>query len=310
MKAIIFFIFFVLTSCSTYDKNFRATSSEQSLSEINCSEVTSKISGIDSPNYNYFRDLLKRGEKAPLKDFLNFWYPAKINFNDDLTYFFKCQVRPWSPLVYVDGYDEKGELTPECSPDVLYSWGPKIKLDSMANGLRNEENWHGSANPGRKTLYTALTPFSTYAYGTYQVRLKIKPQTIYQTRDCNDSSGTICVRTATFQEFNIEDAGVIESWSFGTPEQYDEMVRDIIKFSSGKKAQGYYSKEPKGKGLNRLFGNLADGVEDSERKLKENLLEHIRMVINEEGQIRFYSGSCQNRKLHFKTSKPTYFNPN
>lgn len=310
MKFLVFILILISVSCSIIGRNFRSISSEQRSSDIDCSENTSKITAVDSPNYNHFKALLAKGENASLKEFLRFWYPFENKSEDTLTYFFDCQMRPWSPLIYMNGYDEKGQLTSACSPDVLYSWGPKIKIDSMTSTLRNDDRWVGSANPPKKTLYMALTPFSTYAYGDYQVRLKMKPNTIFETRDCHELPGTVCVRTAMFQEFNIDDAGVIESWSFGTPEQYDEIVRDILRVSSGKRAQGYYTREPRGHGMNRLFGNLADGVNDSEKKLKENLLEHIRMIINEEGQIRFYSGSCQNRKRHFSTTKPTYFNPN
>lgn len=278
--------------------------------EDNCSENTSKISGIDSPSYNYFQHLLKRGERAPLKDFLKFWYPEKDIRDDEATYFFQCQNRPYGPLVNVSNYDFNQQLNSECSPDVLYSWGSLIKLNSMSTGLKNGLPWEGSPNPGRDNLYTSLTPYSTYAYGPYQVRLKIKPEVIYKTRNDHDEAGVINVRTTVFQEFVLNDASVIDSWSFGTPEQYDEIVRDILRIKSGKRAQMYYTyEEPHGWGIGRIFGNLADGVDDSEKTLKKNLLEHIRLIINGEGQINFTAGSCQNRKLHFATNKPTYFNP-
>lgn len=114
----------------------------------------------------------------------------------------------------------------------------------------------------------------------------------------------------TYQEFNISDAAVNESWSYGTPEQYDEIVKDIIRISSGKRAQGYYVFEPKGIGIERFIGYLSDGLADNEETLKQSLLGMLEMILNGKGRIHYAKEICRNRNLHFSTRHHSYFRPN
>lgn len=296
------------SACSTYNQSNRNPAAVQLSDTVEfCSEEFTSITADNSSQKQYFENLLKRGTKAPIKDFLKLWYPERGKGNEIEPYFFHCQSEPWGPLK--GGGDDK--LTPSCKPDTLYSWGPLEKLNSLKNAMPNGETWSGPPNPARHILYTSLTPASTYAYGLIQVRFKIRPEVEFDTSFFGGKNKKeVQVHTLTYQEFNIFDSSVIESFSYGTPEQYDETVRDILKLASGDRAQAYYSRAPRGWGMRRLYGSfLADGLTVSEEVLKSNLLEMIRMILNGEGRIHYVKEACQSRGRFFSTDRPTYFNP-
>jgi hypothetical protein len=105
-------------------------------------------------------------------------------------------------------------------------------------------------------------------------------------------------------DFYISDGSVVDSWSFGTPQQYDEIVRDIIRLQSGKRGISYTSQ-------GGPVGSLPawDGHVTNEYVIKQNLLEMIREILNGEGRIFYAKGSCRNLKRHFSTDKHSYMNP-
>ena len=110
-------------------------------------------------------------------------------------------------------------------------------------------------------------------------------------------------------EFDFSNFQVVESWSYGTPEHYDEIVRDIQRISSGARALGYLAAEPAGSGINRVYNaGIGEFGQQDEATLKRNLLSMVHMILNHQGHIYFNHGVCKNRKAHFETERPTYFN--
>jgi hypothetical protein len=302
---------------------------------LNCKE-DSVANANDSKNLEYFKQLLKKGESAPLEDFLTLWYPDReAEFEED-PYFFDCQKQPWMPLTKMD---KKKFLVDECKPDVLYSWGPEIKLDNMKERMPDNKTWSGSPNyrqDNSSPLFMSMSPVSTFGYGDVSVRIKVKKTVPFKSGDISSSHApnTIKVRNEElFNDFTTKDSNVIESWSYGTPEHYDEIVRDIKRFKSQKRAQSYFS--PAGKensaadtkekverysktsGDEKLYYDLPqygtysnlDGYDFDETILKQRLLRHIEMVVNGEGRIHYGSEACRNRVQHFRTKRRTYFNP-
>ena len=160
--------------------------------------------------------------------------------------------------------------------------------------------WSGKPNPivPKGALYTSMSPVATYMYGEVPIRIKIRPKTSFVVDVfCDEETPhKPCYRNLIYQDFTIYDANVIESWSFGTAEHYDEIVRDILRISSGKRGIGYTQKAPYGSGLNRLFSfGGFDGHRSDEESLKKVLLEMIRMILNNEGRIYYSDGACQPR---------------
>lgn len=283
--------------------------------ETNCSETSGPITADNSPNRTYFQTLLKKGMRAPIGDFLKLWYPKKNN-TETKTYFFDCEKEAWGPLATVGHYIPEG-----CEPDTLYSWGPKVKLDSLNNTYQDEKAWSGLAYPGQPlnyhygtegpphgSIFTVISPASCFSYGLVPIRFRIKKGTRFQ--DVQATMKDTVHQNET--EFTFFNASVIDSWSYGTPEQYDEIVKDILRISSGKRALSYRpvgEKGPYGVGLERLYNSgVPENGDQDERTLKRNLLEMIRMILKGEGRIHYAPGSCKNREKHFSTDRPTYFN--
>ncbi|RYZ92786.1 MAG: hypothetical protein EOP06_03200 [Proteobacteria bacterium] len=230
-----------------------------------------------SANAEYFAALLKRGPAAPLKDFLVLWKPeqAVAASNPDLS---KCTM-----------------IESVCSIDTIYSWGSKEKLTYIEGSMPDGEQWIGAPN-GNRAIYALFSAVGTYAYGDIPVRIKLKPNSF---------------EVFPNWEVKLTDASVIDSWSFGTAEQYDEIVRDLRQFQSGKLWFGYHATKGIEDGSkDRLFySGLLDNHAFTEASLKKSLLNLIEMILRKEGRINFSAGACRNRVAHFSTSYPTYIIP-
>lgn len=281
------------------------------LEMIGCSQPFGPVSAKDSPNRDYFEKLLKRGEIARLEEFLKLWYPDRGGAVDD-SFIQRCQTSLWSRLKSNGDY-----LTPECSPDVLYSWGPREKMDGFKRTVPDDATWssliHRPPSPigaREPLLYATISPVATYAYGLIPVRLKIKKGTSYKlTSNVQGSDREIVYYPWPGEDFILKTGTYVENWSYGTPEHYDEIVRDIRWIASGKPGIVYYG-APNGQGLERVNSlRVFDGHEGGEPVLKKSLLEMIRMILSEEGRIYYQKGSCRNRTKAFQVPKPTYFAP-
>lgn len=281
---------------------------------------------LSSINKSYFEELLKLGTTAPIEKFLKLWNPDEKEFEDD-PYFFKCQKNPWG---FIDKTKFRGKaelMVDECKPDVLYSWGSEAKLENILKALPDGKVWNGPANPhtqmkdyasknGVPVLYMALTPASTFGYGSTLIRIKIKKGTPFRVREDGAKNKEVgFLKHQLAQDFKITDSSVIESMSTGTEEIYDEIVRDLLRIKSNKRAQLYFydpneKHDTKRTGLDRLTGiGQLDDTYFSEVKLKENLLHLIETILNQKGKVHFQKGVCPNYNNHYRTEKRTYFNP-
>lgn len=277
------------------------------VSSASCNEPFGPISADDSPNKSYFKDLLKRGESAPIDDFMKLWYPDQHAGADTEAFFNQCQQEPFKGFRWISPDQGLGP----CAPDTLYSWGPKAKLVSIRNTLQDNKVWKGPANPGR-LLFTTFSAIGTFGYGLIPIRFKIKPSTQFAWEHPDDGNTVQYFGFSVQQDYVIHDAAVIESWSFGTPEHYDEIVRDYLRFKSGQSWIGYIPYEANVGatffGKRSLFIRI-DSHDFTEDGLRAALLEMIRMILNREGRIYYSKNSCRNRKFEFETRNATYVNP-
>jgi len=253
--------------------------SKSTNSLLNCDETSTVLSADNSPSKQYFIRLLKSGISAPLNDFLIFWYPER---NTD---------------TFSDADLEQCEIE-GCNLDTFYSWGPLAKVKTFMKTMPDGKKWSGFPNPGHMfaTLFSAV---GSYGYGLIPVRIKLNGNKYPVHPD---------------REQSISDGSEVESWSFASPEHYDEIIRDLIRYKTNKLWHGYtvFERIKNEKGFqNQLFFDLGiDGNEFSENVLKRNLLKMIQMILNREGRIYYSKNSCRNRDLAFKTKFPTYINPN
>lgn len=303
--------FFCLLTISFSAHGSPGNVSPGEVSQASCSQGTSELGGDDSPNYQKFQQLLAKGVSADLSEFLILWNPARFQHFDG-AYFFQCQVQPWGEIQKVN------TIIPErCSPDVLYSWGYENKLKSLLATYKNNETWQGPASPGdhksrsslpKGTLFSTISPVATFSYGSTPVRLKLKSAIVISSSGIGEPD-KIANFAGELEDYDIFNFNVIESWSFGTPEIYDEIVKDILRITSGARAIGYIRGTPEGTGVMRLLNaGLGEYGSQMESTLKQNLLTLIEMILKHQGQVNFAAGTCRNRAAHFYNVKPTYFN--
>jgi hypothetical protein len=275
-----------------------------------CDQAAGPITADDSPQKSYFADLLKRGMSAPLSDFLKLWYPDRKGISADQNpYFFKCENGPYGILMPTETTNGIPSLTPECSPDVLYSWALEDRFEAIKKAMPDGETWSGPIFPWPNMLYTTLAPSATFMYGSIQVRVKIKPGTRF-----GYSSSTlnqIQFDNTNYVEYHFNDPSVVESWSYGTPEQYDEIVRDYLRIHSDKRAilYGAFGAGTSDISVMSNFNTPWDDHPAGDDVFQQNLLNLIRMILNGEGRIQYSKGACRNRLNEFSTPKPTYFDP-
>jgi hypothetical protein len=283
---------------------------------LNCNEAVDLGTGADSPNVQYFKDLYTRGQAAiqagtplDLSEFLKLWYPAHGDGSNLDSPFFACEDQPMGAFTKADPTNP-GAPAADCRPDILYSWGPAVKMDILTN-MVDGQAWSGALNQGGQILngteFASISPVTTFGYGDYLFRFKIKKTTPYVFSSFGTTVGTIGVRQDMYHDFAIADSGVVESVSVSTPEIYDEVVRDLLRFESGKQVSAY--NVAAGTTIDRLFNQLVDGHDQSQTHLENNLLLMIGQILNGQGVLRYNQGVCRNHQLTFSTAYPAYFEP-
>lgn len=287
---------------------------EASQSLTNCNEPSSAVTASDSSQINYFKTLYAKGMNANFNEFMHLWYPERRGSTVE-TYFLKCQSKPWSGLVYTANQ----YLKKECSPDVLYSWGSMAKVKTIQSTAPDGKPWTSILNKTSVKLlrdspmiYATISPVATYQYGLVPIRFKLKKSTpIFGVRDVGTRDGVVTYYDWGGNDFYFLKGDILENWSFGTPEHYDEMVRDIQNYIVAVNGGiAYDSNITMHRGLTNIFNMEAhDGHSVGEQYIKAALLEMIRMILSNEGRIYYNEGSCRNRQRTFQTDKPTYFTP-
>lgn len=223
-----------------------------------------------------------------------------------------------------DGYLDK-----DCIPDVLYSWGNFQKLSWFQSNLKNNQTWPRTFE---KSVYTTTSPAATFGYGPVPLRFKIKPRVKYKVlhedkiytcdqfvkNDLADESeflDTVFMRVVirselSFVDYIICSPQVIDSWSFGTIKNYDEIIKDYKWIQS----KNYYNYET------YVKRNGQDYFFDANIDLKytdfssEYLFQNLKMLrwIAESGLggIYYSKSSAQTPSSHYNIQNPIYFNNN
>lgn len=273
-----------------------------------CDEPFQPISAKGAPNYAYFAKFVTKSDgDVSLKDLLVTWYGPRreVPATEDL--FARCLVGDWGKF----RKNEKDQLPADCTPDVLYSWGPRVKVDTIAGAAPDGELWSGPMNPTRSSLFSTPGAIATFMYGEIPIRLKLRPETtivVNSNRYANPISNDQWGAGGT-GDFCVNRAEVVESWSFATPEHYDEIVRDALRVASGKPGVTYIE-PPTGEGLSRLSSFRGwDSHDSSARALTSALFRMVQSILREEGRIYFAKGTCRSRAEHFRPRKPSYLNP-
>lgn len=134
----------------------------------------------------------------------------------------------WNPLPFDR---EHHRYHAGCEPSVLYSWlSAKEVIDTKDPG------W--PTRVGKAFFHR--TPLSTFLYGNFSYRVKLKPGTkfkhdpdwdthYYCRHPASEKEDTVYIWSDAnigFSEYVLCSNGPIESWSFGMPEHFEEMKRE------------------------------------------------------------------------------------
>ena len=222
-------------------------------------------------------------------------------------------------------------LNSECTPDTLYSWGNYLKLEWFLSNLPDKENWSGKL---LKPLFTVSSAAATFAYGNMPIRIKLKPHTrfrllvnppenicendnpawgISKTETLNTVFSRLVLRPdgLSFLEHIICGKDVIESWSYGTKEHYDEVIRDYTWMTT--KNYNYWEAYVKYSGVDGFMGINVDPdlkyVNFSPADFKSKIETWRNLSSQGFGQVMMRKNDNQTQAQHFKTAWPIYFNP-
>lgn len=136
------------------------------------------------------------------------------------------------------------DLLPECSPDTVYSWIPAKEADLLFIVLSDPVNWKKSFKELgiRNGTYAALTPVSTFLYGSVSVRIKLRrfPARYFPILNadrCKNALlnpprkikivGKMLGNAGRSYEIQLCRPDVIESISMAMPEHLTEMENDL-----------------------------------------------------------------------------------
>lgn len=242
-------------------------------------------------------------------------FPQKLN----------CEVKSQR---YHLTHNKDGYITPECTPEVLYSWGGFDKLNWFVNNLGNSKWPHQLP----RSLFTTSSAAATFGYGPVAIRIKVKPSVRFRLvvspsgNTCEhyisegyltsqNLSNTIIARLdlrddgLSFMEYAICSGGVIESWSYGMPEHFDEILRDHHWMTT----KHFYQWEAYAKrnGVDKYLDNDLDTTSTKYKAVYslEVLQARIGMLraLTNDGFGQVLAPSAQARARHFRITKPNYF---
>lgn len=254
--------------------------------------------------------------KPTPKEPFRLYDPIEISGQQKLLNLSTCANRPgaWEKMRPGNGRP----LAPECEPDTLYSWGAQDKIDFLKVAL-GKENWKEVF----RTVYAARSPLSTFGYGPIPIRIKLKssPELFsgpaWLSRDWCESQATQLTmkvyfnRRDDYSDWSFCNSQVIHSWSYGTPEHYDEVIRELAFFDTKKDRLDefdFYAFEQAS--VKTVFGVTVDYHLFTREKLTESMI--AWQALAEQGGLIFYSPSLpeseKTRDAHFKTEHPVYFN--
>jgi hypothetical protein len=285
------------------------------------SNPTANNSAMTFVNANYCSDYIKRLKTANISptpltesELRTLFYPKPVNVG--YTYG-DCQ----DPALghHLVKRDALGVLPDSCIPDTLYSWGDYGKVIWFRDRYEKSGNWNA---PFERDLFATQSPVATFGYGPVPLRFKLKAGTKAKVstqnstrRTCksipdDEKVDTILINHwqvggGTGVDYVICSMGPVESWSYGTKQHYDEIIRDLnwIETHDYIDYELYYKKA----GVDLFFDNSLDGHEFSRNVLWQHL-RNVRQLIDLELGGVFHQNSAGKEAQHFKTKLPIYYN--
>lgn len=302
-------------SCSAFDNK------NKKIADLSLSECQGKEVYVYEPQNQAY--LFGPGKKAyqsmSLENILHDIWQLPSN-SDLLKLWFPWQKDPtigyeWRNCIddLEGGHPIRGlELHPACRGDTFYSWGTLKKIESLKS-VMGSTSWANKM----QALYLARTPIGSFGYGPYAVRVKVRSDVgwkriDYSVTPCSsgDIDRTIFFRTKPVYESALFDIiicspHVIESWSYGTKEHYDELVKDVEWTINKKRSEDItemYVNDPR-----FLNAQGIDGMDFRIEGITPRLKSHLKISQENTGEV-FAHPALKKITEHFQTKYPIYFN--
>lgn len=265
---------------------------------------------------NYIASIVKKSvrKKYSQSELLSLFNEKPANVGYTLG---KCQDPSASYHLVATGED--GSLLPECVPDTLYSWGDYGKLKWFKDRYSTSGDWTA---PFERDFFLTQSPLATFGYGEIPLRIKLRKdvkvilsKSSADQRSCanltTDEKATSIILNrwnmfhGTGLDYILCSMGPVESWSFGTKEHYDEIVRDYqwIEKNNYKDYELYYKKD----GVDQLWNTNLDGKTFTLEVLLKHLQINRELIDLKLGRV--YEQRSGLSKTHYQTKNPIYYNP-
>lgn len=225
-------------------------------------------------------------------------------------------------------------------PDTLYSWGPQEKISFFqrlgfpSGTIRNYVGGKSRDYP----IFGTHSPYSTFGYGTYNMRIKIRSGVTYKIDLDNVANpydmcsqlgsavdSTVIVRywdnstwaggNLTGVDYIICSMNVVDSWSIGEKEFLAEVTRETThmnRLSTTLKVENHfwyyemYVKKKYWKGKVGVDAVYPDGM-DAKRFSAANF--QRTMAAQADYSPSIYARDAGAKERHFSTDTPDFFNP-
>lgn len=220
-----------------------------------------------------------------------------------------CRDRGYQTNKLKPGTDE---LFPGCEPDVLYSWGPQVKIEDFKK-VMGIGPW---AKFLPRTIFTTRSPIATFGYGPVSMRIKLisnvkfKNSGYYLCKGTAEELTTVFFRKDdSYADWVICSPNVIHSWSYSLKPHYDEMIKDYQQRKVKPIEADYYGSNQYQQ--QNIFTHNLDGHNFSEMTLVHYLKGILKQIETNQNGIFYNPDIPENQKNiqnHFMTTVPTYFN--
>lgn len=225
--------------------------------------------------------------------------------------------------------NQNGFIVPECTPEILYSWGGFDKLNWFVSNMGNGKKW---PSPMPRGLFTTASAAGTFGYGPVAIRIKVRPTVRFKlvvspgTSTCAGyfANGTISHDSAkntivsrldlradglSFLEYTICSPEVIDSWSYGKSEHFDEILRDHNWMLT--KNYYYWDAYSKYNGVDVYLNNTLDQAAASYKTIYtvESIQKRMGLLraLIQGGFGQIMAQSPEARARHFKVTRPNYY---
>lgn len=240
---------------------------------------------------------------------------------------------------------EGGKL--KCQPDTLYSWGPAEKTSDLKAAGWGIPFWTRMVEGKMRhtPIFATTDPVGSFGYGPYAIRIKLKKGVRFK-HDLNNSlsayqycdedhmsaeaaQNTVVVRylsipggwpdkfnkqhpghTGSALDFIICGPGPIHSWSYGTKQHLEEILRNQKVYAELKNSMGnewykymeYYGKQD---GIDIFDTYNIDGKNFSFAFYEQNIARHRQSIVSGASGVFYSPGTAKSG--HFETDFRFYY---